>query len=151
MDTGPDSPRSSPHPEGEITCLEPLLRPRREFLDLPGEIRNLIYGSFFASTRLSFARRYLHKGQWRRIKPAQFFLAIILTCRQVYEETKRLWMSQVTFSFEHPDSMLEKLYFLPSSVLSQICHLRIHYAYLDLDTTSEAHKLLNNRYPKWLE
>jgi hypothetical protein len=60
-------------------------------------------------------------------------------------------MSQVTFGFEHPDSMLEKLYFLPSSMLSQIRHLRIHYAYLDLDTTSEAHKLLNNRYPKWLE
>jgi hypothetical protein len=64
----------------------------------------------------------------------------------VYQETGDIWISQITFSFEHPDSMLEKLYSLPSSLLSQICHLRIHLAYLDIDATPEAQKPLNNHY-----
>lgn len=43
--------------------------------------------------------------------------------------------------------MLEKLFYRPLAVLSQIRHIRIHLAYLDLDVTSEAHKQRNKRYP----
>jgi hypothetical protein len=63
----------------------------------------------------------------------------------VYQEPGGLWISQIPFSFENPDSMLKKLYLLPSSLVSQIRNLHIHLAYLDLDTTPEAKKS-NDRY-----
>ncbi|KAJ5359181.1 uncharacterized protein N7496_011594 [Penicillium cataractarum] len=142
----PDSPGLFLQRESKKPCLEPDLNDRREFLSLPGEIRNLLYDFLFASTRLSSGRRYVHKGKWRRIKSAPHSLAILRTYRQMYEDARGLWMSQVTFSFKHPDSMPEKLFYRPPSVLSQIRHIRSHLAYLDLDVTTEAHKKWSKRF-----
>lgn len=94
-------------------------------LQLPGEIRNLIYKCLFTSTRLSFGERSVSRIRSKRIKPAPNSLAIVRTCSQVKQEAGALWLGQVLFSFENPEDMLDKLSVLPLNTLSQIRHVRV--------------------------
>jgi hypothetical protein len=86
----PLSPRLYVQREDEKPYFDPGMNDHRGFLDRPGEIVNLVYGFLCASTRLSYGR---YKGRWRLAKPAPYSLAILRTCRQMYEEATGLWKS----------------------------------------------------------
>lgn len=94
-------------------------------LQLPGEIRNLIYSHLFTSTRLTFGERYISRISVKRMRPGPNSLAILRTCRLINQEARGLWLGQVLFNFEQPADMLDKLSALSSSTLSQIRHIRV--------------------------
>jgi hypothetical protein len=56
--------------------------------------------------------------------PAAHSLALLRSCRQVFEETNYLWLGRLRFNFECVESLLDKLSAIPASTLSQIRHLR---------------------------
>jgi hypothetical protein len=58
------------------------------------------------------------------MEPAPNALAILRTCRQINQEAEPLWLSQVLFSFENPEDLLDKLSALAPTTLSQIRHVR---------------------------
>ncbi|RYP02220.1 hypothetical protein DL764_005900 [Monosporascus ibericus] len=92
---------------------------------LPQELRNQIYSHVFFSTRLAYGRRAVSQIRRITIKPAPNALAILQTCRQAKEEIGDTWISQILFSFEDPETMLDKLTALPSGILPKIRHLRV--------------------------
>lgn len=59
------------------------------------------------------------------MKPAPNSLAILRACRQVNREAGGLRLSQVLFSFESVEDMLDKLSVIPLTTLSQIRHVRV--------------------------
>ncbi|KAH8695187.1 hypothetical protein BGW36DRAFT_382259 [Talaromyces proteolyticus] len=94
-------------------------------LQLPGEIRNLIYSHLFTSTRLTFGKRSISRISTKRIKPTPNSLAVLRTCSLIKQEAGALWLGQVLFNFECVEDMLDKLSVLPSTTLSQIRHIRV--------------------------
>lgn len=101
------------------------------FLRLPGELRNIIYSFLFWSTRLSYGERLID-GKPTRIKPAPNSLAILHTCRKIYEEAKAVWLDKVFFSFESPKDLLDKFSILPDSKIRQIRYARVFKHRLEL-------------------
>lgn len=59
------------------------------------------------------------------MKPAPNSLAILLTCRQIYEEAEGLWIYRVLFNFESAEAILDKLSPLSSSTISKIRYVRV--------------------------
>lgn len=94
------------------------------FLQIPHELRDQIYVSLFASTRITFGEKSIDRITTKRMKPAPNSLAILRTCRQINQEAAALWLGHVLFNFEHSDDLLDKFSILPPTTLSQIRHLR---------------------------
>lgn len=103
----------------QLTVIRPFVAQSSPFLQLPRELRDLIYCFLLGSTRVSFGR----KGD-SRMKPAPHSLAILRVCRQTQQETQSLWIEQILISFEDIYSLLEKLSSIPSTTFSQIRQIR---------------------------
>ncbi|CAN9179620.1 unnamed protein product [Alternaria alternata] len=58
-------------------------------------------------------------------KPAPHSLALLRVSRQIHIETRDIWLQRVTFNFEDPQTMLNRLSELPDSTVSKIRHLRL--------------------------
>ncbi|KAF2104844.1 hypothetical protein NA57DRAFT_71049 [Rhizodiscina lignyota] len=100
-----------------------------KFLQLPRELRDMIYTCLFTSTRLAFGKRYIRRMgivEPVTVKPAPNALAILRTCRQINEEAGSVWLGQVLFSFENIDALLDKFWPLPPTTLTKIRHVRTH-------------------------
>jgi hypothetical protein len=93
-------------------------------LQLPRELRDQIYLCLFDSTRLAFGKRRTGSLSSVRIRPNPNALAMLRTCHQINEEAGPLWLNRVLFSFEGLEDLLDKLSPLPSSMLSEIRHIR---------------------------
>jgi len=52
-------------------------------------------------------------------------LALLRACRQIYEETKSLWLGRILFDFNHVITLLDKLSSLPAFTLSRIRFIRV--------------------------
>lgn len=92
----------------------------------PGELRNEIFSWVFSSTRITFGKLSSSRSE---IKPTinksnPNSLALLYACRQIHQETQLLWKQCVLFNFQTPEAMLDVLYPLPRSILSQIRHIR---------------------------
>ncbi|KAL2012117.1 hypothetical protein VTN00DRAFT_4835 [Thermoascus crustaceus] len=96
-------------------------------LQLPDELRNQIYTYLFAGTTLEFdeVHTYKYPFSWSTLKlPSDF--PILRVCRQINQEARPIWLSQVLFDFETPRALLDCLSTLSSTTLSQIRHVRVH-------------------------
>jgi hypothetical protein len=82
-----------------------------------------VYDVLFLSTRVTFGTRF-NDGIPKYIMPAAHSLALLRVCRQIFDETKTLWVQRLLFNFESVESLFEKLSSLPSATLSQIRYLR---------------------------
>jgi hypothetical protein len=58
------------------------------------------------------------------MKPAANSLAILRSCRRIYNEAKELWLRNVFFNFENTEDLMDKLSTLPGKTLSAIRHVR---------------------------
>ena len=105
-----------------------------QFCKLPGELRDQIYKYLFSSTRLAFGECHTETME---MKSAHYSLAILQTCRQIYNETRSMWLREVLFSFEGPEDLLDKLSTQPSTVVSQIRHIRVRGGTLQLRLTDD--------------
>lgn len=83
-----------------------------------------MYDFLFLSTRITFGTRF-NDGIPKYMMPAAHSLALLSACRQIFNETKTLWLQRLLFNFESVESLFDKLSSLPSTILSQIRHLRI--------------------------
>lgn len=101
------------------------IQPGSPLLNLPREVRDDIFDIFFTSTRLTYGMRYSTRHGERFIRPAPHSMAILRVCQQIYAEVRHIWMEQVLFNFEDPQTMLNKLSALPDSTLSRIHFLRL--------------------------
>ncbi|RYP47748.1 hypothetical protein DL768_006241 [Monosporascus sp. mg162] len=95
------------------------------FQRLPQELRDKIYSHVFFSTRVACGQRAVSRIDHIRIKPAPNALAILQTCRRAKKEIGDTWLGQILFSFEDPETMLDKLTALPPGILSKMRHLRV--------------------------
>lgn len=119
--------KSSGKPRQPAQPPAPAVDPQagsRLFL-LPQELRDAIYGHLFASTRFSHGERYVTRLASLRITPAPNGLALLRTCRRARAEIADSWLGMVLFSFEDPQTMLDKLTAIPRGVLEKIRRLRI--------------------------
>ncbi len=96
-------------------------------MQLPPEIRDLIYAFIFRSTRFSYGRRgpgqidgYCVVISGNRGNA----LSLLRTCRRVNAEIGNQWVSQVVFSFEDPCTLLDKLAGISDTVRSLIRNVR---------------------------
>lgn len=92
---------------------------------LPQELRDVIYAHLFASTRLSHGERYVTRLACLRIRPAPNGLALLRTCRRARAEIADSWLGMVLFSFEDPETMLDKLTAIPREVLGKVRRVRV--------------------------
>jgi len=106
-----------------------------QFCKLPRELRDQIYQCLFSSTKFMFGECY---GETMKTQPAPCSLAILQTCRQIYNETRSMWLSEVLFSFEKPEDLLDTLSAQPSTIVSQIRHLRVRGGSLQLRPRDDA-------------
>ncbi|KAK1077607.1 hypothetical protein LTR33_007944 [Friedmanniomyces endolithicus] len=96
-------------------------------MQLPPEIRDLIYAFIFRSTRFSYGKRgpgqidgYCVVISGNRGNA----LSLLRTCRRVNAEIGNQWVSQVVFSFEDPCTLLDKLAGISDTVRSLIRNVR---------------------------
>jgi hypothetical protein len=117
-------------------AINPQLQSR--LLRLPRELRDEIYRYVFASTRISSGERHV-KDRLRNtiIKSSPTALAILRTCRLIGLEAGYLWLSHVTFSFERPEDLLDKISGIPTHTLSQIRHIRVGGGWLELQSLED--------------
>ncbi|KAF7959245.1 hypothetical protein EAE96_002760 [Botrytis aclada] len=101
-------------------------RPKTEshLLNLPKELRDMIYEHLFDSTRLTFGHRQIN-CEYRKVLPARNALAILRVCKQMYQETSNIWINRVLFDFEDNFPLLDKFSLLPFSTISKIRNVRI--------------------------
>lgn len=92
---------------------------------LPQELRDMVYSHIFFSTRLANGQRAVSRIDRIRVKPAPNALAILQTCRRASKEIGDTWIGQILFSFEDPETMLDKLIALHPGILSKMRHLRV--------------------------
>jgi hypothetical protein len=92
------------------------------FVNIRQELRDKIYGMVFYSTRLASGTR-----DGRPILSARHVLALLRVCRQIHREIGLSWLTQVQFSFESPEAMLNKLApnVLPQAKLSLIRQVQV--------------------------
>ncbi|RMJ27934.1 hypothetical protein PHISP_01202 [Aspergillus sp. HF37] len=110
--------------EPALPHKQPLRSPN-PLLKLPCEIRNQIYESLFASTKLVYGKRIFPDIPKQRMKPASNSLAILRACRLINKEAGAIWLNLVLFSFETIEDALDKLSPLPAATLAQIRNLRL--------------------------
>lgn len=121
ISTHPDQKQQGVH-RVQNRELQPANNSR--LLNLPGELRNMVYDYLFVSTRLTFAERRIG-DRFMATKPAPNSLAILRTCRQINRETQGLWLNRVLFNFDTICTMLDKLSTLPEGTVSEIRYLRV--------------------------
>lgn len=92
---------------------------------LPQELRDAIYEHLFTSTRFTHGERYVTRLACLRITPAPNGLALLRTCRRARAEIADSWLGMVLFSFEDPQTMLDKLTSIPRMVLGKVRRVRI--------------------------
>ncbi|KAK1065851.1 hypothetical protein LTR74_007565 [Friedmanniomyces endolithicus] len=80
-------------------------------MQLPQELRDLIYAFVFCSSRFSHGKRAVSRKKLRSVVPANRFkaLSLLRTCRRVHVEVGNQWLAQVLFHFEDPEALLDKL------------------------------------------
>lgn len=100
-------------------------KPQCLLLRLPRELRNEIYRELFLSTRLGFGAYYTQEDGWRVLRPRPHSLALLRSCHQIHDEIALSWLSQVSFSFECPKAMMDKLWTLPPDKLGLIRFVRV--------------------------
>lgn len=66
-------------------------------MNLPPELRNIIYEMVFDSTIIHIAKK---TGGPRTRKPAQQAPALLLSCRQTHDEATKIYYSRTTFDFD---------------------------------------------------
>lgn len=96
-------------------------------LDIPFELRKMIWDFYFFNTRLTFGIRaqFPTVSSTKIMKPAPHSLALLRACRQIHEEMKGShWLEKVLFCFERVEELLDKLSPLPTTTLSKIRHIR---------------------------
>ncbi|KAI9771756.1 MAG: hypothetical protein M1839_002721 [Geoglossum umbratile] len=103
---------------GSLAATRPLLQ-------LPREIRDLIWECLLISTTLTSGELYTSQISPIQVNPKPNSLAILRTCRQIYLETKDLWLKLVLFDFTHIEYLLDKFSSLPLPILSQIRRTRV--------------------------
>ncbi|KAF1935629.1 hypothetical protein EJ02DRAFT_506970 [Clathrospora elynae] len=108
-----------------IESPRPISRRGSRLLQLPRELRDKIYAAVFSSTRLTFGERRVTRISRKRIRTAPNALALLHVCPQLNTETRTMWIAQVQFSFEDPETMLDKLSKLDESTTSKIRHIRM--------------------------
>ncbi|KAK1817661.1 hypothetical protein LTR12_007969 [Friedmanniomyces endolithicus] len=96
-------------------------------MQLPQEMRDLIYGFVFCSTRFSYGKRAVGRNKLCRVLSANpgKALSLLRTCRRVHAETGNQCLSQVLFHFEDPEALLDKLSRVNDTVRGGIRNLRI--------------------------
>ncbi|KAM0153364.1 hypothetical protein ACHAQE_007694 [Botrytis cinerea] len=97
---------------------------KSHLLNLPKELRDMIFDHLFDSTRLTFGHRQI-RFEYRKVLPARNALAILRVCKQMYQETSKIWINRVLFDFEDSFPLLDKFSLLPISTISQIRNVRI--------------------------
>lgn len=107
------------------------------FQKLPPELRLEVYSHLFSNTRLSFGERKTD-GAGLRLRPASNSLSLLRVCRRVSDEVGDSWLGQVLFSFEDPETMLDKLADLGPQTLAKLRHMRYSNEHpLELTTRDE--------------
>jgi hypothetical protein len=112
---------------------------RSLLFQLPRELRDEIYSLLFYSTRFAYGERATTRISHVRIKSIPNALALLRTCRRAKEEIGDTWLGQALFSFEDPETMLDKLTAIPTSTLSKIRHLRVRGDPLMLSYPGDEH------------
>lgn len=120
------------HADKQTTQPTTMERPNPQasslfFQKLPTEMRLNVYSHLFFSTRLSLGRRQVHfrdKLSHVRIRTAPNSLSLLRVCRRVSYEIGDSWLGQVLFSFEDPETMLDKLADLKPRTLGRLRHMR---------------------------
>ncbi|KAL7929358.1 hypothetical protein V8C35DRAFT_315793 [Trichoderma chlorosporum] len=92
---------------------------------LPQELRLMIYGHLFSSTRFTSGPRCGSDFVIRHYVPAPHGLALLRSCRQAYVEIGKSWVGQVQFCFEAVTAMVDKLADIPLETRSLIRHIRV--------------------------
>lgn len=114
----------------------------RQFLDLPGEIRNMIYLEILAPTRYVTLARAERSGVKFKAYPSRskmifrqdlpsssdaLSFAILRTCKQIYNETKYIFYQENCLDLRL-DTSAYKTQFL--GILDKNCSCRVHNACL---------------------
>jgi hypothetical protein len=116
-------PRQSQETEAIHSPNVPQLHvPRLQ--QLPRELRDEIYSSYFGSIRLSQGKRQISPKTCILVKTMPHALSLLRTCRQIYQETRLLWVSLVLFVFEDGESFFKTLASLSSEIIARIRHIR---------------------------
>lgn len=94
---------------------------------LPRELRDEVYSWVFSSTRITFGESKKElSGRESTIKKSRpNSLALLYTCQKIHQEARGGWIGCVLFNFETSCAMLDTLSELPSSIISQLRHVRI--------------------------
>ncbi|KAM6478330.1 hypothetical protein HDV62DRAFT_371405 [Trichoderma sp. SZMC 28011] len=100
-------------------------QPKSLLMQLPQELRLMIYAFLFSSTRFTSGPRCGWDMVTHHLIPAPHGLAILISCRQAYVEIGRSWIGQVLFCFETVKAMVDKLADIPLETLSMIRHIRV--------------------------
>jgi hypothetical protein len=103
---------------------EPPPSPSR-LLNLPPEIRHLIWVTHLTSTTLTSGKALIDGTHATPVTPAPNSLALLRTCRQIHQETQDIWLNLVLFDFTHMEFLLDKLAALPLPILRQIHRARV--------------------------
>lgn len=93
---------------------------RCPLLDLPVELRLLIYKTLFGNTTVQFSRRRSSSaGQMTPI------WSILQTCRKVYDEANYIWLGEMEFAFESQYPMWRTLHGRTGRQLRAIKRVRL--------------------------
>lgn len=94
-------------------------------MQIPQEIRDIIYSYVFCSTRICCGERAPTRIERIRIIPAPNALALLRTCHRAHAEIGHRWLHELLFSFETPVAMLDKLSNISIETRSMIRHVRV--------------------------
>lgn len=94
---------------------------------LPRELRDVIYGYLFSSTRITHGKRdaWGKQDSLRVLPKKDRILSLLRTCRRIETEVGNRWLGQILFNFEDPNTMMTKLSALPIEKTSAIRHIRV--------------------------
>ncbi|KAM5341488.1 hypothetical protein ACJ41O_014519 [Fusarium nematophilum] len=126
MEDTQEQGHSMPVPEEGSSASAPAPHQQLQstlFRLFPPEVRHLIYSHLFDSTRIASGRKITRGGNGLlgiKLLPARNSLALLRSCRRVHDEIGTTWVGWVLFSFEDPETMLDKLAVLPPQLLSKV-------------------------------
>lgn len=112
-------------PEAAVKVGRAKPQTRSLLMQLPRELRIIIYAFLFSSTRFTSGKRCSYKSVVYRYISAPHGLAILFSCRQAYVEIGQSWVGHVLFCFKTPRAMLDKLGDIPLETRSMIRHVRV--------------------------
>lgn len=93
------------------------------FLSVPVELRELIYGFLFSSYTIFHGSRGPSRSATE--KPSALRASLLLVCRQIYNEAWRHLPLNCTFQFRGTEDLLETLLSVDQSVISRLRHIKI--------------------------